>query len=68
MMHDHFEHIAKVCERFLYLISGSITLGGIVDVLDHHSWIVGLLLGLLTFAANCYFKQKHLDWVRSQKP
>lgn len=67
-MNDNFEHMAKACDKVLYFLSGSMTLGGFLDVLDRHQWIVGAIIGLLTLAANCYFKQKHLDWVMSQKP
>lgn len=66
-MHEHIEGLSKIWERLAYAVGGGITLGGFVDILDRHSWIVGLLIGLITCATNWYFKQKHLDLRRSKR-
>ncbi|MGZ5053429.1 MAG: hypothetical protein ACXWAT_00640 [Methylobacter sp.] len=67
-MHEYFDDLAKICDKFLYFLSGGlITFGGILDVLDRHQWIIGFLLGLMTLAMNCHFKQKHLELVMRQK-
>lgn len=67
-MDEYYDYLAKFCDKALYFLSGGlITFGGVLDVLDRHQWIVGFLLGLMTLAMNCHFKQKHLEWVMSQK-
>lgn len=53
--------LSKNCDRALYLLSGGLTVGGFVDLIDRHSWIVGAIIGLMTFITNCYFKKKQLE-------
>lgn len=66
-MTDHFEHIAKACDKVLYFLSGSITLGGLFDVLDSHQWIIGLVIGIATLLMKYHFEKKHLALLMRQQ-
>jgi hypothetical protein len=55
-MQEHAGNIAKSLETATYSISIPITLIGLVDIIDHHTWIVGAIGMLLTFIGNMVFK------------
>lgn len=65
-MQSQLEDIARHYEKLSYFLSGSLTLGGLVDAIDHHSWIVGAVLGFMTWAANCYFNYKRITLMEKQ--
>lgn len=55
---DDYDAISTVSSRLSYLISGSLVVGDWLTFVDHHSWIVGAVLGSLTLITNVYFKVK----------
>lgn len=55
---DEYDAIGTLSSRLSYVISGSLVVGDWLTFIDHHSWIVGAVLGLLTWITNIYFKVK----------
>lgn len=49
----------KITTTASYVTSGSLVIGGYA--LNDIAVVVGITLGILTFAVNLYYKHKHLD-------
>lgn len=50
--------LSDLSSKLSYFISGSLVVGDWLTFIDHHSWVVGAALGLLTWITNVYFKIK----------
>jgi len=55
----------KIASTASYATSGGLVIGG--SSLNDIAVIVGIALGILTFAVNLYYKHKHLDLERKKK-
>tara|TARA_R110000822_G_scaffold292034_1_gene414024 strand:+ start:5857 stop:6042 length:186 start_codon:yes stop_codon:yes gene_type:complete len=55
----------KIATTASYVTSGSLVIGGYA--LNDIAIIVGITLGVFTFAVNLYYKQKHLELERKRK-
>lgn len=52
--------LSEIASKLSYFISGFLVVGDWLTFIDHHSWVVGAALGLLTWITNVYFKFKSL--------
>lgn len=50
------ETLSALCDKALFTLVGLFGLGGLVDYIDRHTWVVGLILGLITIAVKCHFE------------
>jgi hypothetical protein len=55
---DSNQTICTLASRLNYLISSYLVIGDWLTFIDHHTWIVGAALGLLTWITNVYFRIK----------
>ncbi|MGZ5025704.1 MAG: hypothetical protein ACXWE9_00915 [Methylobacter sp.] len=57
---EQHDTISNLFSKLSYLISGYLVVGDWLTFIDHHTWIVGAALGLLTWITNVYFKIKSI--------
>ena len=55
----------KIATTASYATSGSLVIGGYA--LNDIAVVIGIALGVLTFAVNLYYKHKHLELERKRK-
>jgi hypothetical protein len=56
MGHDLNVTISDISSRLGYAISGYLVIGDWLSFIDHHTWVVGAALGLLTWITNVCFR------------
>jgi len=55
---DSHETMSNLSSKLSYFISGYLVVGDWLTFIDHHTWVVGAALGLLTWITNVYFRLK----------
>ncbi|MFA6051563.1 MAG: hypothetical protein WC762_03135 [Methylobacter sp.] len=54
-MQEHSGGLAKFFESFTYVIGVPVTVAGIIDFIDHHTWIISAVGMFLTFSSSVFF-------------
>ncbi len=55
-MEQHAAGIAQTAAATSYGISATMVLGDWMTLIDHHTWIIGLVLGVITLTTDIIFK------------
>ena len=60
MLNEYTDRIASATAICTYIVSGSVTLVDILDLMDDHAASFGVMIAFMTFVTNWFFQWRRL--------